>query len=54
MPYLWKIVNIAIIQGQNVNPVTLLFFMFLFTSGCQSFLWAMWMDIQDNEWLYKR
>ena len=30
-----------------------LMFMFLFVSASQSLLFAMWMDIQDNERLYK-
>jgi len=52
--YLWKIVNTVIIQGQDVNPITFLIFIFLFTGSFQSFSWAMWMDIQDNEHLYIR
>jgi hypothetical protein len=35
------------------NPVTVLAFIFLFISGFQSILFAMWMDIQDNERLNK-
>jgi len=33
--------------------LTMLAFLFLFTSAFQSLLFAMWMDIQDNERLYK-
>ncbi len=54
LPYLWKIVNLAIIQGQAVNPVTLLVFMFLLTNGTQAIIWGLWIDIQENERLYKR
>ncbi len=53
LSYLWKIVNIAIIQGQNVNPVMFLVFMFLFASGSQSLLWAMWMD-GNGRWATQR
>ena len=42
-----------VIHGKDVNPVTLLVFIFLLISGLQSLLFAMWMDIQDNERLYK-
>lgn len=38
----------------NVTPESILIiFIFLFISAFQSFLFAMWMDIQDNERLYK-
>ncbi|MGE4288830.1 MAG: glycosyltransferase family 2 protein [Salinivirgaceae bacterium] len=37
------------ISNIDVNPVTVLGFIFLFISGFQSLLFAMWMDIQDNE-----
>ncbi|MBD3322942.1 glycosyltransferase [candidate division KSB3 bacterium] len=53
IPYVVKIVKVAILAGQPLNPVTLLVFMLLFISGFQSLLFAMWMDIQDNERLYK-
>ena len=36
-----------------INTLTILAFFFLFISAFQSFLFAMWMDIQDNERLYK-
>ena len=41
------------LTGNAVNPVTLLAFVFLAISSLQSLLFAMWMDIQDNERLYK-
>ena len=36
-----------------MNFETLFAFTFLGISSIQSFLFAMWMDIQDNERLYK-
>lgn len=41
------------INGTDIGTLTTLAFFFLFTSAFQSFLFAMWMDIQDNERLYK-
>lgn len=40
-------------SGNAVNPVTLLAFAFLAISSLQFLLFAMWMDIQDNDRLYK-
>ncbi|MFT6685012.1 MAG: glycosyltransferase involved in cell wall biosynthesis [Bacteroidia bacterium] len=42
-----------VIEGVSANPVTILGFGFLFLTSIQFFLFAMWMDIQDNERLYK-
>jgi glycosyltransferase involved in cell wall biosynthesis len=53
IPFLIKIFRHALILHTSVNPVTALAFVFLFISGFQSMLFAMWMDIQDNERLYK-
>ncbi len=50
--YLYK-VSLAFIHGQNVSFETLFAFSFLGISAFQSLLFAMWMDIQDNERLYK-
>ena len=47
-----KILKLSI-SGNAVNPVTLLAFAFLSISSLQSLLFAMWMDIQDNDRLYK-
>jgi glycosyltransferase involved in cell wall biosynthesis len=44
---------VKIFEGLPANPVTVLAFIFLFISGFQSLLFAMWMDIQDNERLNK-
>ncbi|MFA7626059.1 MAG: glycosyltransferase family 2 protein [Candidatus Kapaibacterium sp.] len=41
------------IEGVSVSPQSLIAFLFFFISGFQSLLFAMWMDIQDNERLYK-
>lgn len=51
-PYAIKIISLTW-AGESVSPVTMLAFFFLFTSSFQSLLFAMWMDIQDNERLYK-
>ncbi|MCY1720374.1 glycosyltransferase family 2 protein [Prolixibacteraceae bacterium Z1-6] len=42
-----------VLTNQPANPVTVLAFIFLFISGFQALLFAMWMDIQDNERLNK-
>lgn len=52
IPYLIK-VGSRIINGQNVSFETLFAFVFLGITSFQSFLFAMWMDIQDNDRLYK-
>lgn len=52
IPYAVKITRI-VVSGGSVSPATMLAFFFLFTSSFQSLLFAMWMDIQDNERLYK-
>jgi glycosyltransferase involved in cell wall biosynthesis len=52
IPYAIKITSI-VFSGGTVSPATMLAFFFLFTSSFQSLLFAMWMDIQDNERLYK-
>jgi glycosyltransferase involved in cell wall biosynthesis len=52
IPYLNKIGR-AIYTGQILSYETLLGTIFLLGSGFQSLLFAMWMDMQDNERLYK-
>ncbi len=52
VPFAIKILKLTL-SGIDVNPVTLLVFIFLVISSLQSLLFAMWMDIQDNERLYK-
>ncbi len=52
IPYAIKIISLTF-GGADVSPITMLVFFFLFTGSFQSLLFAMWMDIQDNERLYK-
>ncbi len=52
LPYLIKIIA-SFITNEHLSYEPLLAFIFLFTSSFQSLLFAMWMDIQDNERLYK-
>ncbi|MBN1363941.1 MAG: glycosyltransferase family 2 protein [Syntrophaceae bacterium] len=52
LPYTFKVL-ILTLSRQAVSPTTMLAFLFLFISSFQSLLFAMWMDIQDNEHLYK-
>lgn len=52
VPYFLKIVK-AFVLGQTLSYEPLLAFFFLFSGAFQSLFFAMWMDIQDNERLYK-
>lgn len=52
LPYGIKITS-RVVSGIDLNPLTVMAFMFLFTSAFQSLFFAMWMDMQDNERLYK-
>lgn len=53
IPYIIKIARIVLFTQNSVSPLTMLAFVFLFISAFQSLLFAMWMDMQDNERLYK-
>ena len=53
IPYAIQIIENFSIKGVKTSNDVLLVFMFLFISGLQSILFAMWMDIQDNNRLYK-
>lgn len=53
LPFGIKILKLALFAQESANPVTVLAFVFLAISAFQSFLFAMWMDIQDNERLYR-
>ena len=53
LPFAWKVIDAWLIDKHSLNPVTFVAFVFLFISSFQSLLFAMWMDIQDNERLYK-
>lgn len=50
--YLTKITYLWITHLREINELTILAFLFTFLFGFQSLLFAMWMDIQDNEKLY--
>ena len=52
IPFIYKI-SYCLLTGCEISVKVFLTFLFLFISGFQSFLFAMWMDIQDNERLYK-
>jgi glycosyltransferase involved in cell wall biosynthesis len=52
LPYLIKILK-SFLFGSQLNYEPLLAFIFLFVSAFQALLFAMYMDIQDNERLYK-
>ncbi len=53
IPYMLKILKIIFFTDHNVPTLTMLAVAFLFITAFQSLLFAMWMDIQDNERLYK-
>ena len=50
--YLIKIAYLWITMLRPINELTIMAFLFTFIFGFQSLLFAMWMDIQDNERLY--
>jgi glycosyltransferase involved in cell wall biosynthesis len=52
IPYTFKIMGL-VFAGKDVGFQPLLAFIFLFTGSLQSLLFAMWMDMQDNDRLYK-
>ena len=52
LPYLYRIAKIML-SGENASFETLFAFTFLGVTSIQFLLFAMWMDIQDNERLYK-
>jgi len=52
IPYFIKILE-YLLFGRSLADATLIAFIFLFIAGFQSLVFAMWMDIQDNERLYK-
>jgi glycosyltransferase involved in cell wall biosynthesis len=51
-PYIWKAMK-AFISGTDMSFETLFAFTFLGITSILSMLFAMWMDMQDNERLYK-
>lgn len=52
IPVIIKLIH-QLITGKSVTYQVLIAFMFLTISCFQSLLFAMWMDVQDNERLYK-
>jgi hypothetical protein len=52
VPYLIKVLRLFF-TGKNVSFETLMAFTFLGVTSIQFLIFAMWMDIQDNERLYK-
>lgn len=53
IPFAYYIIRAYFIDNVSISDPFIIAFMFLTISGFQSFLFAMWMDIQDNERLYK-
>ncbi|MBN4062195.1 MAG: glycosyl transferase family 2 [Flavobacteriales bacterium] len=53
IPLAINLIEKALVTGIKSSNQDVLVFIFLFISGFQSLLFAMWMDIQDNERLYK-
>ncbi len=53
IPFAIRIIDVWLLQQKALNVITFVAFIFLFISAFQSFLFAMWMDIQDNERLHK-
>jgi glycosyltransferase involved in cell wall biosynthesis len=52
IPYAIKLIGLIFI-AEPANPLTAMAFIFLSISGFQALLFAMWMDIQDNQRLYR-
>ena len=53
IPFAYKIIEAYFTKGVIMDSPMLFGFMFLGITSFQSLLFAMWMDIQDNERLYK-
>lgn len=53
IPFFIDILINAFSIGEATSFQSMIIFIFLFISGSQSLFFAMWMDIQDNERLYK-
>lgn len=53
IPLGFEILYAFLAKGHVITNQALIIFIFLLISGFQSLLFAMWMDIQDNERLYK-
>jgi glycosyltransferase involved in cell wall biosynthesis len=53
IPFLYQLIKNFFIVGSNIPDSWLIIFIFLTISALQSLFFAMWMDIQDNQKLYK-
>ncbi len=53
IPYAYKLIYLTVNPVREISEATMLAFMFLAISGFNAFLFAMWMDMQDNERLQK-
>jgi hypothetical protein len=53
IPFLVEILRNLFVAGRVTPNSILVIFIFLVISGLQSFFFAMWMDIQDNDRLQK-
>ena len=53
LPYGFRILYRELTKVAEISDATILAFMFLFISGLNAFFFGMWMDVQDNERLYK-
>ncbi len=53
VPFAVMIIEKALLPGEMIISNNLTIFVFLIISGFQFFLFAMWMDMQDNDRLYK-
>jgi glycosyltransferase involved in cell wall biosynthesis len=53
LPYAYRIIYLSITKVRPISEATILLFIFLAISSFNAFLFAMWMDIHDNERLYK-
>jgi len=54
IPFTIELVKNFVVKGEVMQSSWLLIFIFLTISSLQSLLFAMWMDIQDNQRLYKQ
>ena len=52
IPYAVKLISLMF-TDQDANPLTAMALIFLSITGFQALLFAMWMDIQDNQRLYR-
>jgi hypothetical protein len=53
IPFIFQLIKNFFLQGSVMKDSWLIIFIFLTISSLQSLFFAMWMDIQDNQRLYK-